>query len=164
VLQRWNLLTGELELTVALPDGASVSSMAMGYASGGPLLVASERDAYFVQPSTLARLDLSLPNNRHILYVGDREGVNLRASGDGTVFSTWRKSGSPTGLQTFTLLGNRVESRYEHNTVGYIVPGFNGQQIYTRAASILLNCVLPTKSRCADLTYCRPTARLTFWA
>ncbi len=137
VIQRWSLETGQLEVTRSPPTGDRVNALALGAASEGPLLLhaASARgrrspdSLLFLELSTLRRLpvEIELGNGSN---VGSAR-VQLRASGDGSLFGLWTQSHSPNGFETLALEGSRASGSYVHRTVGHLRPGPDGREVHT---------------------------------
>jgi predicted Zn finger-like uncharacterized protein len=127
-IQRWDLLTREKELTVALPAGNPVRSILMGSASEGPVLVVAGGKTF---------LDLKTFKPRAIQEVqgggfpGFRGGSVSRVSADGTVFGAWEPSTSPQGLNVTILEGTTLKRYYQHMSVGHVVPGPDGKHLFT---------------------------------
>ncbi len=118
VLESWDLATGEKVASSALPDGAEVKSVIMGSASHGPVVV----NAVFYDLDTLKPLPLKS-------MVGGPVGRDP-ASADGTVFGHWNTNLSPGSASTFVFQGNDLK-RYEEGQLGHVVPGPDGQVVYT---------------------------------
>jgi hypothetical protein len=135
VIQRWNLKTLEREVAVPVPDGEVVSSVTMGCAAEGPALLGTQDTRYsatnlrLLDPNTMQLI----PHQMSTTWIRESPGLGhlVRASPDGRVFAAWRETSSPTGFITFVLQGNRIQSYYEHETLGYLRPNFDGSLIYT---------------------------------
>lgn len=129
LLQRWNLLTGEKEHTVPLPG--YVRNLAMGSASRGPLLIQWGRPEVSLQ-SPLSLVDLVSLKQLHKGWAGGRfaEGSHIRASTDGTVFSSWRNS-SPDGVVSYQLVESQLKPNQIFGLGGHAVPGPDGKLLFT---------------------------------
>jgi hypothetical protein len=135
VIQRWNLKTLEREVAVPVPDGEVVSSVTMGCAADGPVLLGTQDARY--SATNLRLLDPNamqlIPHQISTTWIRESPSLGhlVRASADGRVFAAWRETSSPTGFITFVLQGDRVQSYYEHESLGYLRPNFDGSLIYT---------------------------------
>ena len=135
VIQRWNLKTLEREVAVPVPDGEAVSSVTMGCAAEGPVLLGTQDARYsatnlrLLDPNTMQLI----PHQISTTWIRESPSLGhlVRASADGRVFAAWRETSSPTGFITFVLQGDRVQSYYEHESLGYLRPNFDGSLIYT---------------------------------
>jgi len=132
IIERYDLATLRRELVVAKPAEGTVRNISMGSASAGPLMINSAvkdtgGQTSFFDLVTLQKLEVEGPVN------GRWEGYALyvRASADGTVSAGWRSDGSPSGLHVLRLNGNKTEYSYAHESVGYVLAGQDGIQIYT---------------------------------
>jgi S1-C subfamily serine protease len=95
-LVRYDLATGEKELTAPLPAKFNLCGLAMGSASDGPLLMASVDwprlgEVFLVDLAKLERIDGSTRYNGR---VGAAPGMVLRAAPDGRVFTAIAQSGA----------------------------------------------------------------------
>ena len=141
LVERWSLDTFEKETTRQLGLGGIVKAVALGSASKGPLLVhwAESTDelarcqyAFFsIDQFERLKVEPFTPNNTSY-----RDFVHIRASGTGDLFGLWCTSHSPQGMETLTLLGNKVRLKYQHNSVGHIVPTMDGRAILTGIAGL----------------------------
>jgi hypothetical protein len=127
LIQRWSLTTFERELTVPLPTAERVTGVAMGSASDGPLVLAASR-LRLVDVRTMREVtpEASVIGPTHPQYP-----PALRISPDGQVLGKWTPGLSPSGLETVTINGRTLERRYEHTTVGHIIPGPGGRYLFT---------------------------------
>jgi hypothetical protein len=136
-IERWSLVSWDKETTRALPFTGIFKTMALGYASRGPLLVhwatgsgALDRASYnFIDLNTLqeiSTIEEFRPNNTSY-----RDFVHIRASATGNVFGLWATSHSPQGMEALELNGNKVIQHREHSSAGHIYPSFDGRLILT---------------------------------
>jgi WD40 repeat protein len=142
LLRRYSLYSLEQEQSTPLPFRGVVTTVALGSASNGPLLV---RWAVGTQPLDRAfctLFDLAtlkpLPARQVGIQLGGhgmcyRDNIHVRAAPDGTVFGLWCTSHTPTGLQTLVVRGGEVKFTYEHTSVGAVVPGPGGKVLFTAA-------------------------------
>jgi hypothetical protein len=125
VIQRWNLLTRERELTATL-DTAPIANVLMGSASHGPVVIAGNAGNVL--------LDLHTLKPRGAPVQGNAGGRSLsefaRISADGTVIACWG-DGSPSGLQIYHVTPTGLKSDYEHISPGHLIPSPDGKIIYT---------------------------------
>ena len=120
VLERWDLATGEKELTRTLPNAADVNSVLMGSASRGPVVVnGTFHDLYSLKPLPI-KTPFGVPPPWSPV------------SADGTVFGSWKNNQSPTESTSFVLQGDELK-RYDEGGTGYVVPGPDGRVVYTAA-------------------------------
>jgi hypothetical protein len=123
VIERWDLLTGKKELTTVAPNGADSlvigSDAEFGFILGG----APQR----LNLKTMRTESLELMDGRYQSYIRD-QGL-CAASPDGSVYAMWRVGTSPSGLTRLTIIGDKVEGRYEHDSVGVILP--TNEKLYT---------------------------------
>jgi hypothetical protein len=109
-IERWDLSTGEKELTRAMPGLADVYSVVMGFASRGPVFV-----------NDLA-LDLATLKPLPIKFQHGGPTSWSPVSADGTVFGAWKPNQSPIESISFVLEGEEL-NRYEGGELGHISAG-----------------------------------------
>jgi len=134
-IQRFDLATLQVELTVPLPEVGQVDGVALGHASAGPALLMTREGPRFLD---LAKLSLADPkkDNRgggnwwrpHPQYP-----LQVRASADGSTFAAWQPGISPSGIRLLTLEGDDAQYRYEHQSAGVLQPSFDGNLLFTGA-------------------------------
>jgi hypothetical protein len=156
VIQRWSLTTLEREVSVQLPTRGRVTVAAMGSASHGPLLLASSGPVTFLDPATLKPVEVQVPENRVVGGLGDR--ACIRVSADGKVFGLWSADGSPQGLQTWVLVGNRLQVHYEHDSAGHVTPGPDGRVVHTGRGLYTAELKPRKEENDAGAAYCVPAA------
>ncbi len=138
VARRYNITTLQQEGSAQLPVTGVIKTIAMGSDSEGPVLLHTsvgtdslDRAGFvFIDPYTISTLDINIAQNH---YTSFRDFVHVRASGDGSVFGMWATSHSPSGMQTFLVSGSSVSTYYEHDSSGHVVPGFQGNSVYSGA-------------------------------
>ena len=138
LIQRWDLRTGEREVSAPLPFAGVVKALAMGSASQGPLLVhwavgtgALDRAPVdFLDIQTLKPLPIQGNAGRGHCY---RDFMHFRASAAGTVFGVWCTSHSPQGIGALVFEGRTLHSYYEHNSALFVIPGPDGRVLHTGA-------------------------------
>jgi hypothetical protein len=119
VLERWDLATGEKEQTAGVVVNGDLSSVLLGSASHGPVVV----NGAFHDLRTLKPIQIELVR-------GAPTALHSLVASDGTVFGSWQTEGSPGICETFVLQGDQLQ-RYAVNDVGHVVPGPDGKVVYT---------------------------------
>ncbi len=127
LVQRWSLTTFEREVTVPLPATDRINGAVMGSASDGPLVLSGGR-VQFVDVRALKEIT---PEGNAIGATHPQYPPTLRISADGRVLGMWTPGLSPSGLQAVVLSGRSVERRYEHTSVGHILPSPDGRYLLT---------------------------------
>jgi hypothetical protein len=132
-VRRYSLKTFEVEKTAFLPLRDSVTEVVMGSASRGPLLVSGAQgvtrsELLFLDLETLEPTGIQKTGQGHIHIMQD--GF-VRASANGMVFGIWRRDSSPQGFQVLVVQGPEAVGYYQHDTVGHIAPGPDGQMLFT---------------------------------
>ncbi|HZZ82037.1 MAG TPA: putative Ig domain-containing protein, partial [Gemmataceae bacterium] len=142
IIQRWDLITKEKELTVPL-DIQAPSMVLMGSASQGPVLAVGGKNDFrggahkFLNLATFKEVTLGKEGN--FGWRGFHPGYT-RVSANGLVFSTWDPGSSPQGLQSYVLGGNSLKSHYQHKSMGHITPGPDGKVLYTSSGRFTAEC------------------------
>src|SRR6516162_9306275 len=109
----------------------------MGSASLGPLLVGGvEGVSADNQRSSVGLLDVRtlkalVPNKVESHVIGLTEGIPVRASADGKVFTSWKPGSSPQYMQALQLAGGEVKCYSLGYTSGALMPGPDGRTIYS---------------------------------
>jgi hypothetical protein len=146
LIQRWDLSTFEREASAPLPIQGVIKAISMGSASDELLLVHSatgtqalDRAAFnFIDIHTLKVVSTEPLQAGH--YSSYRDLVHIRASADGRVYGLWCTSHSPQGLMTIVVSETKVKAHYEHTSVGHIVPGSDGQVLFTGSGLYTNDC------------------------
>jgi hypothetical protein len=135
-LQRWSLPALLLEATEPLPVAGEVTSLTMGSASNGPLLIYAKAApgqpgataATLVDVDTLQKLDL--PPGAGSFPV---DGAFVRVAADGTLFTLRQGVGSePHRVNSLRLLASRVQGVESWGfSSSLLVPSGDGQAIYS---------------------------------
>lgn len=136
IISRYNLITGEKELTKKLPFSGVAQRTSMGMNTEGPLLVrwaigtsALDRAHYsFLDISSFKLLNANPLRARNSSY---RNQEYLRSSADGSVIGAWCTSHSPSGLLAMVNIDNTINVRYDHTSVGHVVPNASGDYLFT---------------------------------
>lgn len=133
IIERYDLVTLERELTQSLPLSGIVNKIAMGSGAVGPLLVTGgedyESEIAFLDPLTFSKLDVQVEGSRGTDFGAGRG--ELTVSSDGRTFAFWRHGLSPTGVYCLVYGGSKAKINYEHDTVGGIYPSQDGLRLYT---------------------------------
>jgi predicted Zn finger-like uncharacterized protein len=111
VLQRWNLLTGERELSAPMPVAGTLTGMCMGAASNGPLLLQTKGNepfgggqGLFLDPATFKEVRPVWQQNK---AMPSFTMFLTRASADGKVFAMHDGvGGEPHALKCITFQGD----------------------------------------------------------
>jgi len=145
VIQRWNLATLEKEVQATLPITGRVGSIAMGSASEGPLVLTGAGrgvglgenglSEYFINPHTLKAFRPTWGGSGHRL----NESL-VRVAADGRSLAMWRRDVSPSGIQTAVMGNGTATGYYEHNSAGHLLPGPDGQTLFTGAGLYTMQC------------------------
>jgi hypothetical protein len=127
VIQRWNLKTLEKEATVANPLGGTPQSLVIGHATDGPLFVVGPNR--FLDGKTFKEVSLEGKEGetgmKKMAFMA-QSALVARISADGRVLAWHSTSGSPWGLASMIVGDEEVKYKYEHDTVGAIIPGPDG--------------------------------------
>ena len=140
VIERWSLETFEKETTRPLPFEGVFKTMAMGYAVDGPLMIhwAASTDALarsqyqLFETGNFKSLEYEI-RGRNSSY---RDAVHIRASATGDVFGLWATSHSPQGMEVMRVVGDKVETSYQHSSAGHLVPNCDGSAIHSGDAGV----------------------------
>jgi hypothetical protein len=108
---------------------------------------------------TLQKMPITRTGEGHIHV---EEGNGVRASADGRVFGIWRNHSNPQGVQTLVLQGTEARGYYQHATAGHLLPGPDGNVLYT-AAGRFTSQVKPLGDRRQTPPYCLPAAEGDFY-
>ncbi len=133
-LERWNLTTFQKEASEGLPEGTEVTGLTMGSASNGPLLFYARQGAQPGHPSYGSLIDIATlkPIELPVTVKLPPNGVFIRASADGRTFGLRDGSGGePHTCSTVQLRGDKVEVQRKGFLGSVLVPGPDGQSIYT---------------------------------
>jgi hypothetical protein len=132
LIQRWDLNTFDRDVSRTLQLDGTVTGIALGASSQGPIVL-TWQDGFaaggysFLDLDRLAPLAVEIEGDAHIL--GDR--ARVWAAANGTVFGLNRPDVSPDGLATLVLSGAKATLRYEHDSPGYVIPSPDGRTIFT---------------------------------
>lgn len=131
IIQRWDLNSFERELTVALDLDLPPTTVAMGSASQGPVLIGSGEGysgkCKLYDLRTLKPADIKM-EGRPFLASADSE---VRASANGDLFTSCSTRNSPSGFFVLKIVNGVATTTYEHRNVGYISPSADGSVLYT---------------------------------
>ena len=127
VMQRWDLETGHLELSVpGLEDGQSRTA-AMGYDADGPVLFFAGQKPILYDPRTMTRLALPEKDRSPMGYFW----TDYRAGGAGDVFGGWYEGLHPSGFLTLVVTGREMQHHEQLTWEGYVVPSRDGSVLFT---------------------------------
>ncbi|MBV9123446.1 MAG: hypothetical protein JO112_08825, partial [Planctomycetes bacterium] len=136
-VQRWSLTSWECEATAALPMTAKVHTASMGSATegalilGGPELGHGPLPLCFLDIQTLKEVAVEAQAGAgQAGIIQDYPGA-VRVSANGQTIGTWNAGLHPSGLETITVQGNRVQVTYVHEEAGHVIPGPDGRTVFT---------------------------------
>jgi len=131
VIQRWDIATGERDLSIPLATKGKIKLLSMGSASDGPILVGFEdgfnSSVIFADLKTLRPLPYAMTGARGV----SSKDCFVRSSADGKVFGMWNPNSSPSGITTLVIAGKGVKASYEHDSAGHVTPDADGKVICT---------------------------------
>lgn len=132
-LERWDLGTFAPDLKAAVPKGAlardemeqDVHSLAMGYATDGPVLVHGR----VLVDGNLKPLPVDVTD-----YKGYSQEVRyayrVDASADGTTFGGTQERGlSPSGVDVLRVGGPKAAWQHEHSSAPTVIPTYDGSLV-----------------------------------
>ncbi len=137
LLERWTLNPLERDRRVTMPVAGRAISLTVGAGSDGPLLLFHSTGSgfarTFVDGQTLAPMDVEEErgNSYHPQYP-----PTVRAADCGTVFGAWVNGLSPSGLEVYVLTDGKLTTQREHTSVGHVLPGPNGEFVYTGTGGV----------------------------
>jgi S1-C subfamily serine protease len=118
ILERWDLQTGEKEISRPMPELADLTSIVIGSASTNHVVA----NGVFLDLQTLKPMPIKTPR-------GSAASGNP-VSADGTVFGGWKTNQSPDESISFVLEGDELK-RYEEGGLKHVVPGPDGRTLCT---------------------------------
>jgi hypothetical protein len=133
ILLRYNLETFERELSVTTPTTDAITSLVMGSASAGPVLMSTGRDDFggqikFLDPATMKLIDYKMAGQQQGFFMRGAGGpFGSRASANGRIFVTG-ESVLAISDATVTPLGGGFDQR----AFG-LVPNIDGTILYSPA-------------------------------
>jgi hypothetical protein len=148
IIQRWDLLGREREISVNSPVSHDLHMVLMGSETEGPVFMGA--GGYYSRGANgTSFLDLKTLKPIEWKEVGNRGFVtgNTRMSADGTVMTTTEQGLSPSGLNSFVRTGDKFQAYYDHTSPGIIVPGPDGKYLYTGYSGIYTNQLKPVGDR-----------------
>ncbi len=161
VLTRWNLQTLERELSQSVQLQGSATRMLMGWNTEGPAIISSgERHA-----SKVVEVDLPSLKATPITFEGNPNrsiGVHSRISAGGETISVWEYQISPSGLQSYFREGQKWVAKYEHESVGQIIPTADGRYLMTGTGVFTRELQRTTDSRAEGLKLLIPASNGPF--
>lgn len=136
LIQRWSLETLERETVRQLPYEGKTTAAVMGWASEGPLMLRYGGERHrgggmvFLDTDRLEPIGVEPAGGQRF----EVSPGNIRVSADGRVFGGWRTGVSPSGGSVLTVDGDQYTTRYEHNSLGHVIPSADGKLVMTRVA------------------------------
>lgn len=132
LISRYDIATGERELTTSIELNGIPSSVLMGSETNGPVVIAGGSD-FRSQPVEVDLMTLKKSNFQTNGNSGHGFRNTARISANGKTITNWGTSGSPSGLQTFLKVGSDWRAYYEHTSVGAILPSADGKFLFTNS-------------------------------
>ena len=134
VIQRWTLDPPTKRLTVMATFDKPMVGVAAGWDGPGPALVLTEGGPQFIETKTLT----SKPDgpSRYAMRSWSYDvgyATGLDASADGSVFTMWQPTISPSGIRRLELSSGHAATAYEHVSAGRLHPSSDGAYIFTGA-------------------------------
>jgi hypothetical protein len=148
-LNRYSLQSLEIEASAPVPFEGKPLSICAGEASDGPLAIIvliqkdnlNFNDWVFVDPIKLKSIPYEINGESRTDKIKTinqgGSGPSLRASADGRVFGAWGFGGSPTGVLVASFADRFLTPRYEHNSMGHVVPTSDGMHLLTESGGVL---------------------------
>lgn len=138
LLERWSLDPLKRERRVGMPFSGKLCSVTMGANADGPLFAVHWADdrvvRSFVDGQSLSVMTVT--DERSYSYNYDRLPC-VRAADCGTVFGVWEAGPTPSRMEIDTLTSRNVLVARSANTgVGHVLPGPNGDWVYTGKGDI----------------------------
>jgi len=157
LIQRWNLQTFELEMSV--PFTSTASSVAMGSASSGPLLIVSGRDPISYSLHSLRPIPLAI-SEAHFSPPGAE--LKAEATADGLSFVSWNPNPGETEVQRFDTRGNSIAKVSRSSQEAPFNPSPDGSLVFPRQGvlSAILEPIDPERFKGV---ICFPTASRTYF-
>ena len=127
-ISRYDIASGKRELTTSLDLTAKPAHVLLGNASEGPVIISGgdqmRSSNWEIDLKTLKSTPMKIKGNQ-----GFRRAPR-KISANGKTLTCWG-GGSPSGLQTILRVGDQWESRYQHTSVGAILPSPDGKTLFT---------------------------------
>ncbi|MGA2256356.1 MAG: serine protease [Thermoguttaceae bacterium] len=138
VIQRYDLATLQLELSLPLPDIGQLDGLALGYASAGPALLMTRRgvrslDLARLKPSDLKNAVPGSPNFLYYWFPHPQYPLVVRVSADGNTFAGLQPGLTPNGIRIKILEGDTEQNRYAIVPAGAVQPNYDGSLMFTDA-------------------------------
>ncbi len=136
-IERFDLVSFQREARARLPFAERVRAAWVGSESVGPLVVGLEEPGRlsvrfplrFVDPVTFSPLELRVGNDPG--HIDGSSRYFVEGSRDGRLLGLWHTEVSPTGLESVVVSDSAVRIRYEHDSVGPVLPGPDGRTLHT---------------------------------
>jgi len=171
IIERHAINSFKREIAVKPPFVGVVKSITAGSASQGPILVhksegtdaLAQADFIAIDLKTFRELPIKMVGSGH--YSSFRDVVHVRASANGKVFGMWATSHSPQGIQSMLVTEKQFLTKYEHDSVGHVVPTADGTHIVTGVRGVFTTG-LKNISKSSNRSYllpCVPTSHPRFY-
>lgn len=164
LLDRWTIDPLERDRRATLPLAGKLYSLTMGAGCDGPLLVTrsagNEVVRAFVDGQTLAPVTVKVAgretfSSEHLPFI--------RAADCGAVFGSWLTALSPTGLQVEVLADGELKVTREHTSVGHVVPGPDGERIYTGTCGVFTRELVKVPDCPSDIRCFLPSSHPAYY-
>jgi hypothetical protein len=139
-VQRWSLTSFEQEASAPIPFKGTVRTASMGSASGGCLVLGGPELAAgttlpvcLLDIDTLKEVPLGDVQGRPLVGRHPQYPAAVHVSADGSVIGMHVPGQSPSGFQTVVFDSSGVKCGYQHRSVGEVIPGPDGQAVFTSA-------------------------------
>jgi hypothetical protein len=164
VMERWSLATLERERRVSMPIQGTIYSLTMGAAGGGPLLAIHRNGNGIVRTFIDARTFTPMEvETKQVSSYHPQYPPTIRAADCGTVFGAWVQGLSPSGLEIYTLTDSVLTGVREHTSVGHILPGPNGDYVYTGSGGVYTSALVPTSDCPRDIRCFIPSSHPSYY-
>ncbi len=125
-LERWDLASRAREAEAKLEDVGTLTGLAMGSASAGPVLVTGKKD----EPKLV---DLATLKPMKVFFSKNLKGwEHCRASANGKTFTGWGSRDRFYGSCWIQLVGDQMVGRHVRRGFGPLLPSHDGLQFFAR--------------------------------
>jgi serine/threonine protein kinase len=133
VVERWSLATWQKEATADVPFTGRITTLALGSASGGPLLVLGEApglrsEQLLLDVRQLRKVTLQ-EQGQGVIFAGDI--TEALASAEGRVFGVGSTNFFSRGSQTVVVGGGQATYASTPTKLTFAAPGPDGRVVYT---------------------------------
>lgn len=129
IYQRWSIEPPVKLYSIAKPLIDDITNIATGYASNGPILLATKNKIHFFNACNLKEINTKNKKGFNDNIFSD--SLIPTASADGSVFSAQKPNSFPSGIRIITLEENLIFGKYEHESAGVTIPSADGSLLFT---------------------------------